>query len=676
MRKYLSIMLIAALLVSLCPFHVQAAEKNLYPACVVNPSGTKFGYIDENGVFAINPIYDFVYDFNGKGIAIVANGKSAYDKCAVWFINKKNQAMSGPFKAIIPQFKEGYAVLNTDNGNFVVNDSGKTILKTTLSLGEYGDGMVIFSQQSGNKTLYGYMNLSGKIVIPAKYKYAYAFQNSSGKVELENGSYSILDKNGKILSSNATYDSSSISEGYISYYDKNLSKYGYKNSKGAVAISARYTEANAFENGYAIVRVSTGEYEEKSALIDKKGNYIFKPVYAGITSLGHGLYAVSTSENSYFNIHDYLPKAIINIKGQLLTDYIYYKVDRFQGDYAVASDNTTTFFIDQKGSIVKSLPRLNGIGTMTISGNLIKAELDSGLMYLKKNGSIIWQKNDTVSIGNGFKVKTIKYRKDFYTSVEYPEIEGLDSSIKDSVNSRLKKEFIDGYENPSTNGTIDSDEDDYAVIVEDGFNVKRNKDLLIIERTGYDYPLGAAHGMPKSDYFFVDLKKGSFYELKDLFKNGAKYTDKLAAIIQRQITLNSKIEDMFSYVSPKPEVLAAQNFYITNDSLVIYYYPYEIAPYASGFPEFEIPYGQLTDVLDTNGAFWNSFDKKVINNKVMNFNEIDDTVVNAISTCLGAYEKQMIDAINTNTFSKVESSLLTGSPLYTSQKKLVQNLYT
>jgi hypothetical protein len=40
---------------------------------------------------------------------------------------------------------------------------------------------------------------------------------------------------------------------------------------------------------------------------------------------------------------------------------------------------------------------------------------------------------------------------------------------------------------------------------------------------------------------------------------------------------------------------------------VIYFYPYEIAAYAAGFPEFEIPFEDLTDYIDTEGAFWKSF---------------------------------------------------------------------
>jgi hypothetical protein len=40
-----------------------------------------------------------------------------------------------------------------------------------------------------------------------------------------------------------------------------------------------------------------------------------------------------------------------------------------------------------------------------------------------------------------------------------------------------------------------------------------------------------------------------------------------------------------------------QHFYMTDDALVIFFDLYEIAPYASGIPTFEIPYDDLTDFL-------------------------------------------------------------------------------
>lgn len=108
-------------------------------------------------------------------------------------------------------------------------------------------------------------------------------------------------------------------------------------------------------------------------------------------------------------------------------------------------------------------------------------------------------------------------------------------------------------------------------------------------------------------------------------------------------------------------------FIITGNSLQIYFYPYEIGPYAAGFITFEIPYSEITDIIDTGGELWKAFDKNT-NNKTTNQDnsQIESTINN--------YEIKMVDAINNNNFSLVEPYLLKGSNLYKSQALLVESL--
>jgi hypothetical protein len=41
--------------------------------------------------------------------------------------------------------------------------------------------------------------------------------------------------------------------------------------------------------------------------------------------------------------------------------------------------------------------------------------------------------------------------------------------------------------------------------------------------------------------------------------------------------------------------------------LYIYFTPYEIAPYAAGFPTFKIPFTQILNIIDEEGEFWKAF---------------------------------------------------------------------
>lgn len=661
-----------------------AEEEQLLPAVVVTSDGEKWGFINQTGQFVIKPTYDYVTEFNEKGIAIAQskNGnKNGYNN--IYFINKSGNVVSGPFTSYTPEFKNGIAIITTDKkSSVIIDETGNVLLKSKYELSQYSENLVGFYDST--KQRYGIMDLNGKILIPAKYYSVWPYDNIKYIVEVSAGNYSVIDKTGKVLEKLKYYNPYVTSEGLTEYYDDKSRTYGYKLKDGTFAIKPKYLSASMFRDGYAIVSISHGEYGQRYGIINKKDEFIVKPEYSGITPLGHGLFAVSKNFNLY-NTY-ILPKALMNIKGELLTDYKFFRVSNFDGEYATACDNTSTYFIDQKGNIADNLPQLKGSGQMEIIGDIIKAEVNYGLSYFNKNGEIIWQKQETTPLSDNISVNKIKYRRDYLTYIEYPEVLGMkDKNIQDSVNAKLKKYFIDGYENNPVeiksntyeNPTISDDE--YYEDVSINFYVDKNKDLLIITESGYIYPLGAAHGLPSESYLYIDTKTGAFYQLKDLFKSNSKYAQKLTSIVNNQMSLNKRIGDIsgeISYFVDKVDVSAEQPFIIGKDSLKVYYAPYDISSYAAGFIKFEIPYGQLTDIIDTKGAFWNSFDKKIVNKKIYTLSsEIEPSIIKSIESVMSSYEKNIIEAINSNNFTKVEGCLLKVSNLYNSQKKLVSDLY-
>lgn len=678
MRKnIIAILLLSIMLLTIYNVNVVAEEGNLLPACVVTSDGEKWGYINETGTFVIKPAYDFAQDFNDKGIAIVANGDNPYDSCTVHFINKSGKSLAGPFYSSIPEFQNGMAILKADGiGYVIVDELGKVVLKSNYELLKYSEGLV--SYYDSNTKLYGFIDLTGKVVIPAKYNSVKGFSDGKSIIQTSAGKYSVINKTGKVLEALKYYDEYNTAEGFTPYSieSKDNYSYGYKKQDGTVAIAPKFRTASRFSDGYAIVAIDDGNYGLLYGLINTKGQYVIYPEYTFMNYLGHGLYAVSQNSMNY---DWYAPKAIINNKGEKLTDFKYNSVSEFNGDYAVASETTTTFFINLKGNIVDTLPQLQGIGQMKFMGDIIKAELDGSLTYLKENGEIIWQKNDTIPFNNNLSVNKLKYRRDYLTYIEYPEVTGIENkAVQDGINTKLKKDFIGQYLVSKSENQNGENDDEYYESIDIGFSVTKNKDLLIIQKSGYVYPIGAAHGMPSQEYFYIDTKTGAFYELKDLFQTNSKYTEKLTSIVNSQIALNTRVSAIsgeFQYDTTNVEVAKDQDFILGTDSIKIYYYPYEIACYAAGFPEFEIPYGQIIDIIDTKGAFWNSFDKKILNHKINVLSSVKDSTVKTIESLVSSYEKSIIEAINSNSFSKVEPYLLKNSNLYNSQKKLVPDLY-
>jgi len=203
---------------------------------------------------------------------------------------------------------------------------------------------------------------------------------------------------------------------------------------------------------------------------------------------------------------------------------------------------------------------------------------------------------------NAVEIKTNEIKSDdnvIGITLKIPVVDGMkDKSIQKSINEKFEKKVID-FKNEIEAGARDY----YKEAQEEGlhFNkyevftdyaVQYNKnDILSITMDLYAYT-GGAHGMTTRVPYNIDLKTGEEILLDDLFKKGVNYKEIINNEISKQITAdkdNFYFEGAFKGISDK------QHFYLKDDSLVIYFDLYEIAPYASGIPEFVIPFSLFND---------------------------------------------------------------------------------
>lgn len=116
-----------------------------------------------------------------------------------------------------------------------------------------------------------------------------------------------------------------------------------------------------------------------------------------------------------------------------------------------------------------------------------------------------------------------------------------------------------------------------------------------IEMEGYEYS-GGAHGTPFREYFIFDRETGEQLSLDDIVENTPEELQTMVGRAFRELAeetnfafetpgdLEHTVADSVSYDSA---------FYLTEEGIVFYYVPYEIAPFAAGFPEVVIPYQDL-----------------------------------------------------------------------------------
>jgi hypothetical protein len=678
MKKLFALILCLIFSLSSLPLYSASTDNTiLLPAVVEQNGSNKWGFIDLSGKFVVPPNYDNVYNFTSKGIAIVSiYNQSAdtgyYFNTVSSFINKDGKTVLGPFNCYMDNFNNGYTVVFEEGkGSKLVDEEGKVVLTSKYRLESVSEGMILFSELQKSESKYGYMDMKGNIVIAPKYIYAGNFQNGIAKVMSTSDKSSFIDLKGNVLKSNDAKPNNNNDS--VPFLDEKTKKYGYKSSDGKIAIGPKFNEAEQFINGTAKVSIQTGkeEYETKPALINTKGEYVIKPEYTSIHYIGQDLYAVGRKGYSEWHYQNY-PNAIFNSSGKQLTDFSYYNIQSFNGDYASVCSETQTFFIDKTANKVTDLPLIDGIGTLESIGDIIKVQCDNYLSYYRKDGSLIWEQNRDYAFDSGVIVKRNSYRPDYYTYIEYPEIIGLsDSSLQEKINKELSDAFLKDKEK-TTQRNLENES-----IQTDSYHAEKNKDLLTIQMKGYLYPIGAAHGMPYTADYPLNLKTGEIYKLKDLFKPNSKYAEKLTSIVRNQIALNKKITDKeyFQYIDSTPTVSDTIGFTITKDALRLTYSPYEIAAYAAGFVSFDIPYGQIIDIIDTKGTFWNSFNKEIKKSKLKHLDYLTDESSISIQNLIKSYESKIIDAVNTNDFKKVEPTLYKDSSLYNDQKNLVRNLY-
>lgn len=166
----------------------------------------------------------------------------------------------------------------------------------------------------------------------------------------------------------------------------------------------------------------------------------------------------------------------------------------------------------------------------------------------------------------------------------YPQIQGLPKAeVQDKFNQVIREE-VEGFaaklNTPDHSGKVS-----YKIEYNDHY-------LLSVTLTELFYVKHAAHPMTYLRAFTINTKNGEVYKLKDIFKQGTRYTEKINLLIEQQI-----VEHQISLLKPFKGIGNNQEFYLSADGLVVYYQLYEYTPYFYGFPKFTIPYAQISDLL-------------------------------------------------------------------------------
>lgn len=565
---------------------------NSYPAFINTKTGRQYGYINNTGKFVIYPRFSTAENFNEDGISIISE-KNYYG-----VINGKAEYIVYPIYDSLQPFVEKRAIYTLGNIMGVLSEDGTLITSNPyVFINSYSDSLALVSVRtaSGN-SLYGYIDRNGKEVIPPRFLLGNDFKDGFALVQDVDNLYKVIDKTGKIYTTFNYEYVGNYSEGVFTFSKNFNGLIGYVSLEGHVLIEPQFTSASPVEDGYMIVSTSP-DFIGNYGVINLSNQTIYAPTFNSINYLGNKRFTLGLPRDINITLFNNI-YAIGDEKGNLLTDFNYLNVERYNNNLTSAYDSENTFFLNLNGDIFKKLPIINGRGTLIIECDLIYADVDFNPRYLSISGKLIYKPNHIIPLDKRYTLLKLKHNPNVDYLVYYPQIKEFDNSnVQYTINYKLR--------NLSSLKKIDKDEVlDYNLY--GSFEILFfKKNLLVLQIDTYIYPFGAAHGSTTRSTPNINLLTGEFYSLNDLFKGGIYWSNELNKIIENMIETNPNYSSVFK--NSFKGISENQSFYVDENNLYIYFAPYEIAPYSSGFVTFKIPFKEISQLIDTNGSFYKSF---------------------------------------------------------------------
>jgi hypothetical protein len=184
-------------------------------------------------------------------------------------------------------------------------ESSDSSIKKIFSHDPYKQKLYVY--QSGQGT-YGYVNASKKVVIPAKFQTAKAF-NARGIAQVSvNGKYGFINKQGAYVTKPQFDEVGGQADGMIAV--KSGNNWGFVNEAGKIAVKPKYAIVGSYSNGLADVYLHNGKKLGKGGYINKQGKLVIPAVYDSVTNFSKGQAIVSKNGRYYY----------INAKGKIIKE--------------------------------------------------------------------------------------------------------------------------------------------------------------------------------------------------------------------------------------------------------------------------------------------------------------------------------------------------------------------
>jgi len=246
------------------------------------------------------------------------------------------------------------------NGMFYFTQDGKTMFygldwKFRFSIPyqtvePFHEGAAVVSHIAKVGYVYGYVDTSGRIILPVKYERTEPFRDGLGMAKDRQGKYYYVDNQGNFILKDLDYNLAFPFRDGIALVvlpQKDKFRRGFINKKGQFVIPPKFNSLNEFSEGLAAA--CEGEYpNKKCGYIDKSGKYVIKPLFAQTYNFNSGRAKVFINGDKGFSF--------IDKKGNIVFKTKDYRVKEFSGGAVKVEHSHSSYsYLDVNGNIIGDL---------------------------------------------------------------------------------------------------------------------------------------------------------------------------------------------------------------------------------------------------------------------------------------------------------------------------------
>lgn len=263
----------------------KTVEKPTASILIPVKTGNNWGYIDSTCSFKVDPAFENAGEFHNNRAFVIKAGRSAY-------INDSGRVIC-PFQFLqATDFSDSLAFVLDKNSAIQcidINMKTKFTLKDVQEVSIFKEGLASVKQADK----YGFINKTGKVVIPFQYDDVLFFSEGLCAVavtkQIEDSTYSewtYIDATGKTLIDSVFEVAQNFNGGLAAV--KRNGKWSWIDKKQKDVFGSDFEECQSFKDGFAAYK-KDGFY----GLINKSGKLILEPSYAIIGNFNEGLAMVS-----------------------------------------------------------------------------------------------------------------------------------------------------------------------------------------------------------------------------------------------------------------------------------------------------------------------------------------------------------------------------------------------